>query len=124
MLPDLVASPTLCRKFVACWLCMLALVFAIEAKTAWYGPVAGPGSAVSSAKALPADLPQVVLHGVPVPNPVSPALPFLILAGLVLALSSGFNFGKSHIGTGREMLSPTRWSFFSPELFFRPPPIF
>jgi hypothetical protein len=123
MLSDLIASPAFCRKFVACWLSMLALVFAFEAKTAWYGPPAGPGSAVSSAKALPADLPQVVLHGVPVPDPVSPALPFLILAGFVLALSAGFDFRKMRFAD-REARTPTSWSFVSPQLFFRPPPVF
>jgi hypothetical protein len=123
MLPDLNASPAFCRKLLACWLCMLALVFAFEAKTAWYGPPAGPGSALSSAKALPVDLPQVVLHGVPVPDPVSPALPFLILAGLVLAFSAGFDSRMTN-RVDREGLSRASWSFFSPQLFFRPPPVF
>jgi len=123
MLPDLIASPAVFRKFLACWLCMLALVFAFEAKTAWYGPPVGPGSAISSAKALPADLPQVVSHGVPVPNPASPALPFFILAGFVLALSGGFDLRRTR-NTDRERLEPASWSFFSPQLFFRPPPIF
>ena len=122
MLPDLIASPAFCRKFVACWLCMLALAFAFEAKTAWYGPPAGPGSAVSSAKALPADLPQVVSHGVPVPNPVSPALPFLLLAGFALVLSAGLDSRMTR-RVVRVALTPASRSFFSPQLFFRPPPI-
>ncbi|MGP8253286.1 MAG: hypothetical protein ACLQHF_14745 [Terracidiphilus sp.] len=122
MLPDLAGSPAFCRKLLACWLCTLALVFAFEAKTAWYGPAAGPGCAVRAAKALPADSSQVVLHGVPAPDPVHPALPFLIFAVFVLAPSAGTAFHMTRLAN-RGALTPASAPFFSPQLFFRPPPV-
>jgi hypothetical protein len=121
MLPDLADSPAFVRKVLACWLCMLVLVFAFEAKTAWYGPTAGPGSAIRAAKALPADSTQVVLHGIAAPGHDSPVVPFLILAVFVLALSIGTDFrmtGKAN----RAAHSPCAAAFFSPQQFFRPPP--
>ena len=122
MLPDKAASPAICRKMLACWLCMLAMVFAFEAKTAWYGSDAGLGSAVRAAKALPADMPQVVSHGIPTPDPIRPAIPFLIFGVFALLQSAGSGFGMM-----RKASSATLIAFpllrFSPNQFFRPPPI-
>jgi len=123
MLPDLAVSPAICRRVLACWLCALALVFAFEAKTAWYGPDCGPGSAVRAAKALPADLPQVVSHGVPTPDPVRPAIPFLIFGIFALPGLSGLKFDMMRSPHRRaRMIAPL--SNFSPPQFFRPPPIY
>ena len=119
MLPDPAASPAICRKLLTCWLCLLAVVFAFEAKTAWYGPSAGPWSAVRAAKALPADLPQIVSHGIPAPDPVHPAIPFLIFAAFVLSAGSEFQLTrKAAHGPGPLAVAAT---FFPPH-FFRPPP--
>ncbi len=51
------AFPKMRRNTLALGLCVLAVLFALEAKTAWYGPANGPGSDVRSQKALPADSP-------------------------------------------------------------------
>jgi hypothetical protein len=98
------------------------MLFAFEAKTAWYGPVAGPGSEVRAAKALPVATPELVEHGVPSPDPEHPTVGFA-------ALLSGASFWSARLKAplfGR--IQPTRQSFFSaaqlsPSLFFRPPPI-
>jgi hypothetical protein len=119
MLPDQAVSPAIFRKLLTCWLCLLAVVFAIEAKTAWYGTAAGPVSAVRFDKALPADLPQVVSHGIPTPDPIHPAIPFLVFAVFVLSANSSFRMTrKATRGTGAPAAAPC----FSPHLFFRPPP--
>jgi hypothetical protein len=122
MLPDLAASPAFCRKFLACWLCMLALVFAFEAKTAWYGPAVGFGSAVRAAKALPSDLPQIVSHGITTPDPVRPVLPFFTFAVFVLVQSAIFKCRATR-NRNRVAFTPASAPFFSPQQFFRPPPV-
>jgi len=118
---DLAGSPALCRKLLACWLCLLAFTFAIEAKTAWYGPAAGPSSVIRAAKARRADTPKVVLHGAPTPAPLHPAVPFLNFAALALALPAGSEFRSPRKAT-RGALTFAAASFHSPQLFFRPPP--
>jgi hypothetical protein len=120
MLPDQAASPAFIRKLLTCWLCLLAVVFAIEAKTAWYGPATDPGSAVRFAKALPADLPQVVSHGIPTPDPLHPAIPFLLFATFLLAVGAENRMMRKAPQGAR---TPQAASFFSPQLFFRPPPV-
>jgi hypothetical protein len=120
MLPDQAASPAFFRKLLTCGLCMLAVVFAIEAKTAWYGPATAPGSAVQFAKALPADLPQVVSHGIPTPDPFHPAIPFLVIATFLLSVGPENRMMRKALRGAR---TPQMASFFIPQLFFRPPPI-
>ncbi len=101
-------------------LCVLAIAFALEAKTAWYGPVAGPGTAVRSAKALPIDTPRLVHHGIPAPDPLHPQFAVAFLA-LLLALPVFGDNLPGHAGVlARVRLSTA--PFFSPPAFFRPPP--
>src|ERR1700690_1808159 len=66
------ASLAFRRTALTVCLCVLTFLFAVEAKTARYGPVAGPGSNVRAAKALPASPPRLVEHGVPAPDPTHP----------------------------------------------------
>jgi hypothetical protein len=73
------ASPSYRRTPLALGLCLLAFLFAIEAKTAWYGPAAGFGSIVRAAKAQPVASPEVVEHGVPAPDPAHPHVAFALL---------------------------------------------
>src|ERR1039458_3665322 len=68
------------RNLLAVCLCFLAFAFAIEAKWAWYGPQGGPVSDVSAAKARPAEVPDVVVHGVPAPDLVNLQIPYALLA--------------------------------------------
>jgi hypothetical protein len=110
------------RRALALGLCLLAIVFAVEAKTAWFGPAGGPGSEVAAAKALPADLPRVIEHGVTIPQAVPPLISFAQMAALSPLLSSG-----SILSPRRESApgpaSPSLAAFLSPQFFFRPPPI-
>ena len=107
---------------LALGLCLLAFLFAVEAKTAWFGPVVGPGSCIRASKALPANLPKVVEHGVPVPDPVHPQLPFVALAFVTIACIVGKNRGAV------DTISLARRPIFTfvpicPPSFFRPPPV-
>ncbi|HEY1768157.1 MAG TPA: hypothetical protein VGG26_10895 [Terracidiphilus sp.] len=113
------ASTAPFRIALACGLCLLAVVFSLEAKTAWYGPALGAGSAVRAAKALPADMLRAVEHGVPVPDPIHPALAFAVLtAFLSIRLADAPVCGE----LVRNLPSVARAAFFSPFIFFRPPP--
>jgi hypothetical protein len=114
------ASPAPYRIALACGLCLLAVIFSLEAKTAWYGPAAGLGSDVRAAKALPADMVRVVEHGVPVPDPIHPGLAFAVLtAVLAIRLTDVPAFGE----LVHHPPPVARAAFFSPFLFFRPPPV-
>jgi len=110
------------RTVLALGLCLLAFGFAIEAKLACYSPAGGFGSDIVAAKARPADLTEVVSHGAHAPDPVRSQMlvvfqaallvPFLRKADYLLACSAVC----SH-------LSVSSAACFSPNLFFRPPPI-
>jgi hypothetical protein len=75
------------RTTLALGLCLLAFLFAIEAKTAWYGPAVGFCSSVRAAKAQPVTTPEVVEHGAPAPDPAHPDASFAALAPIAVALS-------------------------------------
>jgi hypothetical protein len=103
-------------------LCLLAFVFAIEAKTAWFNPGGGSSSEIAAAKARPANLPEVVAHGVPTPDPVHPQIFSVFLAALTAA-----TLWKADVLPGRNLvhsdLAVCSAAYFSPSLFFRPPPV-
>jgi hypothetical protein len=121
MLRRTTASTAFWRTALTFGLCLLAFVFAVEAKTAWYGPAAGPGSAVRAAKALPADMPRVIGHGIPVPDPIHPQIPFALVASLAVLRSAA---DKPHCDEARrDDLQPSHAACFSPQQFFRPPPV-
>jgi hypothetical protein len=99
----------------------LAIVFAVEAKTAWFESHVGPGSEVRAAKARPADLPCVIEHGVLVPAAVPPLISFALLAGLTVERpSSGVPDSRDASTAAYADISLA--AFFSPPVFFRPPP--
>jgi len=109
------------RTTLALVLCLLAVLFAVEAKTAWYGPTTAPGGNVQSQKARPADLPAVVSHGVSNSPRITFALAliFLASAGAIASMVAGsFPGAKAH--SSRIQVSAAH--YFSPGLFFRPPP--
>lgn len=109
------------RAPLAFGLCLLAFLFAVEAKTAWYGPVVGIGGSVRAAKALPAAMPEVVEYGAPTPDRAHPkfaALPPVAAAWLM----------RAHLQAAGDVF-PSRLphfpiACFSPSSFFRPPPVF
>jgi hypothetical protein len=107
------------RVTLALGLCLLAVIFALEAKTAWYGPANGPGIDVRAAKARPADLPQVIDDGVPVPISVPPLLSFAVLA----VLKTGRFAGKTHSAEdGLLPIGALPADRLSPQFYLRPPP--
>ena len=114
-------SRTFRRTVLALGLCLLAFGFAMEAKLACYSPTGVSGSDIAAAKARPADLPQVVSHGVHAPDPGRSQVLVVFLAALAapslrkadswLVRNSVYNH-----------LSVSSAAYFSPSLFFRPPP--
>ncbi len=100
-------------------LCLLAITFAIEAKVAGYLPPNTLGNEVHAAKALPADVPQVILHGLSDHNPLYPLPPFsMLLAVLIGSCIAAVHYCGVSLD---DYPSPSR-SGFSPEKFSRPPP--
>lgn len=121
MLGSFVPSSRLRRAPLAIGLCVLAVLFALEAKTAWYGPFAVPGGAIRAAKALPVGLPELVDHGVPAPDPAHPGVAFATLpAGATVWLPRAK--GPALDETPRSHLLFFA-ACFSPSIFFRPPPV-
>jgi hypothetical protein len=115
------ASPFRRRTPLALGLCLLAFLFAIEAKTAWYGPAVGFGSSVRAAKAQPVATPKVVEHGVPAPDPAHPHVPFAALPPIAVALSLCFSVqARSAVLLGH--ISQFAAAGFSYSNLFRPPP--
>jgi hypothetical protein len=115
------ASLSYRRAPLALGLCLLAFLFAIEAKTAWYGPSAGFGGTVRAAKAQPVASPEVVEHGVPKPDPTHPSAAFAFLSQtatpMLLGLSSR---ALGEVLPGRR---PRPFNAgFSYSNLFRPPP--
>jgi hypothetical protein len=114
------ASTGMKRSALAAGLCLLAVLFAVEAKTAWYGPANGPGVHIQSQKALPADLPVVVSHGVS--THTSQFLFTLLLVASVAAIARpGADF-LGRIDLDFNYISVSSAPYFSHGLFFRPPP--
>ncbi len=110
------------RAPLALGLCLLAFLFTIEAKTAWYGPSVGLGGSVRAAKAQPAATTRIVEHGVPAPDPSNPHGSFGALPPIAISqLSLRFSFqARSEIHLSRfSQFAAAGFSFSS---LFRPPP--
>jgi hypothetical protein len=110
------ASPLVRRNALAFGLCVLAVLFALEAKTAWYGPANGPGVDIQSQKALPAELSAVVSQA---PATFPPALVFLASIAAIAWRRSHFLPGDR---VGSDPIPVSAAPHFFPGLFFRPPP--
>jgi hypothetical protein len=115
------ASRPIGHTVIAFCLCLLAFSFAMEAKLAWYGPERGLGSDVRSAKALPADTPEQIPHGIPGANPIFPVFPFALL--LMFATGSLPTECCLDLRTLKEYLPVFSSNYFSPHTFLRPPPV-
>lgn len=118
---EFLASPQKRRNTLALGLCLLAVLFAVEAKTAWYFPIIGPRGDIQSQKALPADLPTLVSHGVSTLPPVTfpLALIFVVSVAVITWTNARFLSG-AHDDFNHIRVSAA--SYFFPGLFFRPPP--
>jgi hypothetical protein len=115
------ASPQTSRNTLALGLCLLAVLFALEAKTAWYGPAKGPGSDIQSQKARPADLPAVVDHGISTRPPATLPLALIFIASVaaIVWMDSDFLPG---VDVDFIQVPVSATPYFSPSLFYRPPP--
>lgn len=109
------------RAPLAFALCLLAFLFAVEAKTAIYGPLHGPGSDVRAAKALPAVTPKLLKQRVLLPDPLYRHAPLS-----ALPLLAAMTFHAAHLPPATGVLCsqpPLIWAaILSPQHFFRPPP--
>jgi hypothetical protein len=121
MMTRFFASTHMRRNTLALGLCLLAVLFALEAKTAWYGPANGPGTDIQNQKARPVDLPAVVSHGVStLPLATFPlALIFLGSVGAIAGTSAHF---LRSVDVDFDHIRVSTAPYFSPALFFRPPP--
>jgi hypothetical protein len=116
-------SRTIGRIVLASTLCVLAVAFAMEAKMAWYGPAAGLKSGITDAKAMPADMPKLVAHRLIAPAPVAPQTYFFIPFFLIAATFFLARFSR-RLAIAPGPSGDVRHSFFSPFVFFRPPPTY
>lgn len=115
------ASPRIRHNTVALGLCLLAVLFALEAKAAWYGPTNGSSGVIQSQKARPADLPALVSHGVSkLPRATSP-LALIFLAPLAAIARTDARFLPG-VEVDFNHIPVSSAPYFSPGLFFRPPP--
>jgi hypothetical protein len=115
-------SRTFRRTALALGLCLLAFGFAMEAKLACYSPAGGSGSDIAAAKARPADLPEVVSHGVHAPDPAHSEVLVVFLATLTAPSLRKADSLLVHSSVNNHASVPAA-AYFSPYLFFRPPPI-
>ena len=93
----------------------------MEAKLAWYGPQVGIGSDLSATKALPADLPDLVLSKLSTLDQLSSRIPFILLSSFAVSWALIEPVLQwSNTLDGRRAFPDAR--YFSSNLFFRPPP--
>ena len=100
-------------------LCLLAAVFAIEAKVAWFSPDGSPPAQISASKLQPADAPRLIAQALDSPEAVPNILPessLIVALALAVALLAFVPAAK------RDRLEPSTSPGFSPPHFFRPPP--
>jgi hypothetical protein len=108
------------RTTLAIALGLLAILFAVEAKTAWYGPFGTCGD-VQSAKAFPADSPKVLSRPAQTPNPLDSDNLFSMACALI-AFSAFAAHDPSRNSALRYIPRVPTTAFLSPLLLFRPPP--
>jgi len=109
------------RNTLALILCLLAVLFALEAKTAWYGPANGPRSDIQSQKALPADLPAAGHHGISAHQPATFPLALMFFEFVAAITWTGARFHPG-IDIDFNYFPVSAASYFTPGLFYRPPP--
>lgn len=116
------ASRQMSRNALALGLCLLAVLFALEAKIAWFGPANGPSGDIQSQKARPADLPAVVFHGVSaLPLAAFPLAVVFFACVAAIAWTDARFLPGVNVDSNHPPVSAA--SYFSPALFFRPPPV-
>lgn len=115
------ASLRLRHTALAICLCLLAVVFAVEAKLAWYSPAGTHESEIRAAKAWPADTSEIIVQNAQ----AFQATCFLIPLGLLAVSSAAFK-APTNFSTIKSLVQPAQAvaaaPFFTPHFFFRPPP--
>jgi hypothetical protein len=109
------------RSILAGILCVLAFLFAFEAKLLWYSPASDTSSQVSAAKALPVDAPRLISHGAPAPNRIPTQVAISMLAFVLAAWisTSAIPARRFHPGGDPTVFFP---AYFSSPIDVRPPP--
>jgi uncharacterized membrane protein (DUF4010 family) len=115
------ATPHLRRNTLALGLCLLTVLFALEAKTAWFGPTNGPSGDIQSQKARPADLPAVVSQGVSALSRVTFPQALVFFASIAAIAWTNADFLRG-VDLNFDHTPVSAAPYFSPGLFFRPPP--
>jgi len=95
--------------------CVLAALFALEAKLAWYGSDPGPISHISSSKLQPTEAPRILAEALS----FSDAVLHLASISLVL-LAPAFIIGFARCAEAAAARQVAVG--FSPQVFLRPPP--
>jgi hypothetical protein len=100
-------------------LCLLAAVFAFEAKLGWFSPAGSPPAQISSAKLQPADAPRLLAEALTAPASLQlVSAEALLLVVFTVSIATVAPFRGSVRDGVRAFGSPS----FSPPLFLRPPP--
>jgi hypothetical protein len=100
-------------------LCVLAALFALEAKLAWYGPAHSPSAQISSSKLQPTDAPRLVANAIAASDTVAAHFPAVLpILALSIVLVATCVLPRS---TGARQAGPFSFAF-TPHVFFRPPP--
>lgn len=121
MMMRFLASPHMRRNTLALGLCLLAFLFALEAKTAWYSPANGPGRDIQSQKAFPKELPVPVPHGISKIHQATFPIDLIFLASIVSLAWTNADF-QPGVDAEFNRIPVSAAPYFSPGLFFRPPP--
>lgn len=100
-------------------LCLLAAVFAVEAKLGWYSPDSAARVEFSSTKLRADDPPQAIMQVVSTPAPTPDFFPQVILL-FAFALVAVTATSLSNPTEGQVDLAISPGTF--PPLFLRPPP--
>jgi len=109
------------RTFLVGVLCLLAVLFAVEAKLAWYSPANGPDYDVRSAKAYPATSPEVIARGVSNLKSELRLISFVLVDAIAVASMPQMTYLPGHsVEADSHPLSLL--AFPSTNLFVRPPP--
>jgi hypothetical protein len=103
-------------------LCLLAALFAVEAKIAWYCPAGTASSQISAAKLQLVDASKQILHGAPMQAP--PAFDFTDNAAVVALALLCIATMSLMARTAPRRLHVAASPGFQISLFFRPPPTF
>ena len=100
-------------------LCILAALFSIEAKVAWYVPSSNPATQISASKLQQADAPRLVAHALSSSENPVPHFPQIakVIAFVGMIEVPGLEWRATDIH-----LESLRPAHLSPYLFFRPPP--